>query len=576
MRKITKKIVVFILISYIILSLICGNLAFAVNQSTADFNSIDSNTYPQVKEMIQKLKNQYPNWNFEILYTDINWADAIANEYVGHGSSPRNLVPANNINYDRDWICNVCGEQTYDSGKWYCASEAAIAYMMDPRNSLNYSDIFQFMQLSYTDCNYERIYAMVEGTFLQNSVNVIIDSAQKYDVNAYYIVARLLQEQGKNGSTLTAGNGYNGQYEGYYNAFNIGANGNGKENVILNGLATAQSYEWTSLDSSIIGGTEIIAKRYIARGQNTLYFQKFDVENSDGNLYWHQYMQNILAAQKEGQTLRNTFEDIDAINASYTFIIPVYKNMPLSASQRPSSTSSPSNPVNPDTPTTSDMVRVNVTGSLYLREEPSKNSEKIDKVYKDEIVTRLVKATEKIDGTYWDYVMKANGSRGYAARETYDTEPNYKLYLVPVEDENPSTPEVPDDEAVIRNDKVKINTVTNNVTTVPGATVQDFSNLIGKDVTAKNSNGDVLNSDAKLSTGCVINDEYTVAVLGDVNGDGETTALDAAIILRYTVNQYNMTEVQKNAGDLANSNNPTALDAAKILRYTVGQYNINI
>ena len=577
MMKKTKQILSILLILYIIINLIFGNISFAVNQTTTnDFNSIDSNTYPQIKEMIQELKNQYPNWNFEILYTDINWTDAIANEYVGHGSSPRNLVPANNINYDRDWICNVCGEQTYDSGKWYCASEAAIAYMMDPRNSLNYSDIFQFMQLSYTDCNYERIYAMVEGTFLQNSVNVIIDSAQKYDVNAYYIVARLLQEQGKNGSTLTAGNGYNGQYEGYYNAFNIGANGNGKENVILNGLATAQSYEWTSLDSSIIGGTEIIAKRYIARGQNTLYFQKFDVENSDGNLYWHQYMQNILAAQKEGQTLRNTFEDIDAINASYMFIIPVYKNMPLSASQRPSSTSSPSNPVNPDTPTTSDMVRVNVTGSLYLREEPSKNSEKIDKVYKDEIVTRLVKATEKVDGTYWDYVMKANGSRGYAARETYDTEPNYKLYLVPVEDENPSTPEVPDDEAVIRNDKVKINTVTNNVTTVPGATVQDFSNLIGKDVTAKNSNGDVLNSDAKLSTGCVINDEYTVAVLGDVNGDGETTALDAAIILRYTVNQYNMTEVQKNAGDLANSNNPTALDAAKILRYTVGQYNINI
>lgn len=577
MMKKTKQILSILLILYIIINLIFGNISFAVNQTTTnDFNSIDSNTYPQIKEMIQELKNQYPNWNFEILYTDINWADAIANEYVGHGSSPRNLVPANNINYDRDWICNVCGEQTYDSGRWYCASEAAIAYMMDPRNSLNYSDIFQFMQLSYTDCNYERIYAMVEGTFLQNSVNVIIDSAQKYDVNAYYIVARLLQEQGKNGSTLTAGNGYNGQYEGYYNAFNIGANGNGKENVILNGLATAQSYEWTSLDSSIIGGTEIIAKRYIARGQNTLYFQKFDVENSDGNLYWHQYMQNILAAQKEGQTLRNTFEDIDAINASYTFIIPVYKNMPLSASQRPSSTSSPSNSVNPDIPTTSDMVRVNVTGSLYLREEPSKNSEKIDKVYKDEIVTRLVKATEKVDGTYWDYVMKANGSRGYAARETYDTEPNYKLYLVPVEDENPSTPEVPDDEAVIRNDKVKINTVTNNVTTVPGATVQDFSNLIGKDVTAKNSNGDVLNSDAKLSTGCVINDEYTVAVLGDVNGDGETTALDAAIILRYTVNQYNMTEVQKNAGDLANSNNPTALDAAKILRYTVGQYNIKI
>ena len=138
--------------------------------------------------------------------------------------------------------------------------------------------------------------------------------------------------------------------------------------------------------------------------------------------------------------------------------------------------------------------------------------------------------------------MKANGSRGYAARETYDTEPNYKLYLVPVEDENPSTPEVPDDEAVIRNDKVKINTVTNNVTTVPGATVQDFSNLIGKDVTAKNSNGDVLNSDAKLSTGCVINDEYTVAVLGDVNGDGEVDTGDTFLLKLVVLGQRTLNE----------------------------------
>lgn len=575
MRKITKKIVVFILISYIILSLICGNLAFAVNQSTTDFNSIDSNTYPQVKEMIQKLKNQYPNWNFKVLYTDIEWSDAIANEYVGHGSSPRNLVPANNSNYDGDWICKICGDQEYDSGKWYCASESAIAYMMDPRNSLNYTDIFQFMQLSYTDCNYERIYAMVAGTFLQNSVNAIIDSAQKYDVNAYYIVARLLQEQGKNGSTLTAGNGYNGQYEGYYNAFNIGANGNGKENVILNGLASAQSYGWTSLNSSISGGIEIIAKRYIARGQDTLYFQKFDVENSDGNLYWHQYMQNILAAQKEGQTLRNTFEDIGAVNGEYTFIIPVFKNMPSSAAARPSSTSSPSNPSDPSTPAISDMVRVNVTGSLYLRNAPGKDADKITKVYKDEVITRLSKATEKIDGTYWDYVMKADGTRGYAARETYDTEDTYKLYLVPINEE-PSTPDVPDDEAVVKNDKVKINTATNDVVTVPGATVQDFANLVGKEVSAKNSNEEALNSDSKLSTGCVIDDKYTVAVLGDVNGDGETTALDAAIVLRYTVNQYEMTDSQKKAGDFASHKNPTALDAAKILRYTVGQYNINI
>ena len=108
------------------------------------------------------------------------------------------------------------------------------------------------------------------------------------------------------------------------------------------------------------------------------------------------------------------------------------------------------------------------------------------------------------------------------------------------------------------------------------STVKDFANLIGKDVVAKNANGQVLASDAKLATGCVINDTYTVAVLGDVNGDGEITALDAAIILRYTVGQYNMSEIAMEAGTLDKVTTPTALDAAKILRYTVGQFNINI
>ena len=65
-------------------------------------------------------------------------------------------------------------------------------------------------------------------------------------------------------------------------------------------------------------------------------------------------------------------------------------------------------------------------------------------------------------------------------------------------------------------------------------------------------------------------------MLGDVNEDGETTALDAAIILRYTVGQYELSEIKIKAGSLDGNTNPTALDSAKILRYTIGQYNINL
>lgn len=577
MKKCIKRLlVIFMLImSYIIINLICGNKAFAVNQTVStDINSINSSQYSQIKEMLQTLKSQHPNWNFKILYTDIEWSDAIANEYVGHGSSPRNLVPANNSNYDGEWICKVCGaNKTYDSGNWHCASEAAIAYMIDPRNSTNYSDIFQFMQLSYSDCNVQTIRTMVAGTFLNNEsyINAIVEAAKKYNVNAYYIVARILQEQGKSGSTLSSGNGYKGQYVGYYNVFNIGASGSGQENVILNGLKKAQSYGWTSMEKSIMGGTEIIAQRYISRGQDTLYFQKFDVENSDGNLYWHQYMQNILAAQKEGQTLRKTFESVGSTEAAYTFIIPLYKNMPSSASSRPSTTSSPS------TPTTTDLVKVNVTNSLYLRSEPKKSATTVGSVYKNEIVTRLIKATDKVDGTYWDYVMKSDGTKGYAARQTYDSESTYKLYLVPVNQETPSVPEQPEDnDNIIKNDKVKVDTESNQVSTVPGATVKDFANLIGKDVVAKNAKGQVLASDAKLATGCVINDTYTVAVLGDVNGDGEVKATDYMTIKNYIMNGKQLSEIEKKAADVNKDGNVKATDYMTIKNYIMGTGNINI
>lgn len=69
--------------------------------------------------------------------------------------------------------------------------------MMDPRNSLNESDIFQFEELTNTGCDLETLKIMTNGTFLVGHEQAIIDTAKKNNVNAYYIVARLIQEQGK-------------------------------------------------------------------------------------------------------------------------------------------------------------------------------------------------------------------------------------------------------------------------------------------------------------------------------------------------------------------------------------------
>lgn len=566
--KVKKLLAIFILIiSYIIINLICGNEVFAITQTTStDINSIDSNKYPQIKEMLQSLQTKHPNWKFKILYTDIEWSTAIANEYVGHGSSPRNLVPANNSNYDKAWVCTACGDKVYDSGKWCCASEAAISYMMDARNSLNDSDIFQFLELSYSECTTEALKAMVANSFLDSDacVNAILQAAQTHNVNPYYIVARIFQEQGRDGSTLSKGQGYNGQYVGVYNVFNIGASGNGKNTVILNGLAKAEANGWTTLESSIIGGTQVIAKSYISRGQNTLYLQKFDVDNSDGNLYWHQYMQNLLAAQKEGETLKLTFEDMGSLDGAYTFVIPVFKNMPKTESPKPSTASI-------DTPLGIDLVRVNVTGSLYLRKEPKKDAEKIGSIYKDDIVTRLDVAVEKVDGTYWDYVMTASGTKGYAARETYESEKTYKLYLVPVKLDTSD-----DSGTSIKNDKVKIDTETNDVTAIPNATIKDFADLLGAEIVVKNAKGEVLAADSKLGTGFVINDTYTISVLGDVSGDGIVDARDSLRILKYSVGTYKLSDEFAVAADLNKDGVIDARDSLRVLKHSVETYEIKL
>lgn len=565
-RKIISIVLIFTIITSILISVINQNESYAVSQSVStDINGINDSKYPGIKDRIKLLQSKYPNWKFKILYTGLDWNEVISNEYVGHGSSPKNLVYKNS-SYQGAWICSICGDKAYDNGSWRCVSEQGIKYMMDPRNSLNASDIFQFEELTNSGSDINVVKSMVNGTFLAGHEQGIVDAANKNNVNAYYIVARIIQEQGKTGTVLTAGNGYNGQYVGYYNVFNRGASGNSTQEILLNGLATAKKYGWTTLDKSIDGGISFIANNYIHKGQNNLYLQKFDVEATNG-LYSNQYMQNILAAQSEGTTLRNTYININAMSSSHTFIIPVYENMPSDACSRPDT--------NGSSTTDADVVKVNVDETLRIRNNPN-GTETVGWLYKDEIVTRLEKATSKVGGTYWDKVRKSNGVVGYAARETFDGESQYKLYLVPVNDNNNNGNNGNNNSG---NDtaNVKIDKTNNIITVTPNAVASDILSAFGGTAKITKADGSYLNSGNDLvATGYIVEDKYTVVKKGDCNGDGNTNALDAAIILRYNVNQFSLKGCYLKAGAISDNNNATALDAAKILRYSVGQYNIEL
>ena len=175
--------------------------SFAV-ETSSDIAKLDESKYPGYKELIQTIQKQNPTWKITLCYTGLNWNEVIISECQGHGTYPKNLVPANNSNYAGEWICPICGKNTFDTGSWYCASEDAIAYMMDPRNSINSSDIFQFQKLSKSDTDEKKdkelISNMLKNTFMNSEecINAIILASKTYDVNPLYIVARIIQEQG--------------------------------------------------------------------------------------------------------------------------------------------------------------------------------------------------------------------------------------------------------------------------------------------------------------------------------------------------------------------------------------------
>ena len=209
---------------------------------------------------------------------------------------------------------------------------------MDPRNFLDETNIFQFQSLAYSpNETLGGVQSIIKGTFMEgtksysnngekiNYADTFMDVAKSSGVSAYHIASRIKQEQGINGTSPLISGTYSG-YEGYYNFFNFSATGSTKELIYKNGLAFARKQGWNTRAKSISGGSVKVGSNYINKGQNTLYFEKFNVVNTS-SLYFHQYMGNVTAALTEGRNLAKGYSDK---NQAFVFKIPVYNNMPSS------------------------------------------------------------------------------------------------------------------------------------------------------------------------------------------------------------------------------------------------------
>ena len=292
----------------------------------------------------------HPAYRFEAYQTGLDFEEVLSNEDKGS----RSLISST---YNPNWV--KPGSPVYDGSSWRAAKRDVIRYFLDPRNFLTPTGVFQFEKLSFDESVHtiDGISAMTKNSFLNETdpdyAGILLKAGRNAGVSPYFLTSRIIQEMGRNGESKLAHGTLQG-YEGYFNFYNIGSTPDPsvKDGALINGAKYAKYgskpeekqitpdeelllLPWTSEEKAICGGALWISKSYIEKGQDTLYFQKFDILDNEDGLYEHQYAQNIAMANNEGIRYYSAYASQDMLDSSFVFIIPVYEQMPTEYGKSP-------------------------------------------------------------------------------------------------------------------------------------------------------------------------------------------------------------------------------------------------
>ncbi len=449
-----KKILIYGIFIVFIIFLIIYVYSQREVEATAIIDGIEN--FPESYQgYLEELQKNHPNWTFTALYTNLDWEDVIENENI----FGKNLVPKS---YSDNWKNTNSGEYNVevDSG-WVDCSKQALLYTMDPRNFLNEVRIFQFEELSFNSLtnSVDGIEKILYGTEFYNQIVSYITSSgntvtmsQKYSdliynagvtskVSAYHLASRIKQEVGPFLSHSSISGTVSG-YEGLYNFYNIGATSSAEAmGAIINGLKYAKDgngasettktkylIPWNTKERAITGGGIFIGSSYINIGQNNIYLQKFHVsDTNNGELFWHQYMTNVLAPYSESSIIYKGYANSDLLDTSINFIIPIYNNMPEIPEESPSIDSS-------DYEEDDTKVYANVQTTLNVRSGPSTSYEVITTISKNEVMTRIAKG--KQTGELWDRVILENGIVGYVFQNYVEELPEFEIEEIQISVDN--------------------------------------------------------------------------------------------------------------------------------------------
>ncbi len=604
------------------------NTAPVEDELSEDFEkSIEA--FPEsYKPSLRALHLLHPGWVFKAFKTGLTWSTVIENET----ELGRSLTSSSTLSYRStaegayDWSTDKY--IALDGTGWYQAADSVVKYYIDPRNFLDEKNIFQFEALFYDEDvqNTAGVEAMLSGTFMDggyviNSASkeitytqAYIDAAKASGVSPYHLVSRTIQEVGRGGSSSVSG--LVSGYEGIYNYYNIGASSG--TNPVLNGLKfaktggslsstakTAYLIPWNTRYKAIVGGAKYIASNYIAIGQNTLYLQKFDVDSSDGNLYWHQYMTNISAAVSEAGIMYTTYKEMGILDQSMTFSIPVFNSMPTSKCALPPKEGSPNNLLK-----SLSVTGYSLTPSFRIESSNSTYSLIIDaNISSVKVNAAAVSTGAAITGSVGTVALSSGKNtltiKVTAANGDVKT---YTLVIVlngsgtiPVTTKPATTTKPPTTKPTVTTTKptttasasagVKTSyTLTSGKSALisgvkPQTTVSAFIKNLGlyggASAVVTNAAGKTVTSGTLIGTGYNLRltvqgttTAYAVLVRGDVDGDGSIGAVDLLMVRKNILGLYTLSGIYLKGADADRDGSVGAVDLLMVRKHILRTYTI--
>lgn len=525
------------------------------------------------------LHQKYPNWKFTAVQTGLDWNEVVANE-----SRPGQNLVQSSVNDARkstdaaayNWANNTW--YGYDGAGWVCASPEYIAYCIDPRNFLDENYIFQFETLNYA--SYQKkagVNNILANTFMsgdyndtdgetKNYADTFIKIGKKLAVSPYHLASRCRQEQGTKGTSPLISGKYAG-YEGYFNHFNVRAYTTAFGSATENGLSYAKEQGWNSIYKSLEGGSTIVANNYVKRGQDTIYFEKFNVVYQN-SLYSHQYMTNVMAAISEGSSMGKAYTDK---KQAFEFRIPVYKNMPNKAVAFVDK----GNPNNW-------LKSLKVNGYKLT---PTFRGDKTEySVVVNSDVTSVVVSAEPVVGTT-TVVYKENSKLKYGDNEIpivcTAQDGTSRTYTITVARQKAARAQEPV--------KAEYSVGTYATGIAPGSSAEEV--LTGMDtfdgIDIQGGEVKILNADGTENTGNVgtgnrivvyegdtPTEQYEVVVYGDINGDGEVSNVDAVLLQKHILNITTQTGAYLEAANVSRDGEISNKDLVILQKHILKLENI--